>query len=136
MTGSAAIRAGLAYGLLAFALGFILGIVRTFLVAPALGAFAAVAIEIPVMLASCVPLAVWCLRRWRIARWGNAALMGLAGFAVLMICEVLLGLALGQGLQAILAAMGKPAGLLGLAGQIAFALLPLGWTAAQRLPRQ
>lgn len=136
MTGSAAIRAGLAYGLLAFALGFILGIVRTVLVAPALGALAAVAIEIPVMLASCVPLAVWCLRRWGIARLGKAALMGLSGFAVLMVCEVLLGLALGQGLQAILAAIALPAGLLGLAGQIAFALLPLGLLAAERLPRQ
>ena len=62
--------------------------------------------------------------------------MGLAAFAALMVCELLLGLALGQGPAAILAAMARPEGILGLAGQVTFALLPLGFAVTQRLPRQ
>jgi hypothetical protein len=136
MTGFAAIRAGAAYGVIGFGFGFLFGVVRTLLVGPAIGAFAAVAIETPLMLATCAPLARWCLRRWAVSGPPKALAMGLAAFAVLMVCEVLLGLALGQAPPAMLAALGRPAGLLGLAGQICFALLPLGWTAAQRLPRQ
>jgi hypothetical protein len=45
-----AIRAGLRYGLEAFALGFGLGIFRTLVVAPALGETVAVLIELPVLL--------------------------------------------------------------------------------------
>lgn len=136
MTGSAAIRAGAAYGVMGFGFGFAFGVVRTMLVAPAVGAFVAVAIEAPLMLAACAPLARWCLRRWSIVTLVAALATGLAAFAALMVCEVLLGLALGQAPQAMLEAMARPAGLLGLAGQITFALLPLGWTAAKRLPRQ
>ena len=136
MIGSAAIKAGAAYGVIGFGFGFAFGVVRTMLVAPAIGAFAAVAIETPLMLAACAPLARWCLRRWAIATPCAALLMGLAAFAALMVCEVLFGLALGQTPQTMLAALARPAGLLGLAGQFCFAMLPLGWTAVQRLPRQ
>ena len=126
MNGPAAIRAGGAYGVIGFSFGFAFGVVRTMLVAPAIGAFAAVAIETPLMLAACTPLARWCLRRWGITMPGAALVMGLAAFAALMVCEVLLGQALGQSPQAMLAAMTRPEGLLGLAGQITFALLPIG----------
>lgn len=136
MIGSAAIKAGAAYGMIGFGFGFAFGVVRTMLVAPAIGAFAAVAIETPLMLATCAPLARWCLRRWAICAPTAALAMGLVAFTALMACEVLLGLALGQGPQAIRAAVAQPEGLLGLTGQIIFALLPLGWTAVQRLPRQ
>ena len=136
MTGSAAIRAGIAYGVIGFGFGFVFGIVRTVLVAPRIGAFAAVAIETPLMLATCAPLARWCLGRWAISAHIAALAMGFAAFAALMVCEVLLGLAFGQTPPAMLAAMARPAGLLGLAGQIIFALLPLGFALAKRLPQQ
>jgi hypothetical protein len=136
MTGSAAIRAGVAYGVIGFGFGFCFGAVRTMLVAPAVGAFVAVALETPLMLAACTPLALWCLRRWGIASSAASFAMGLAAFAALMVCEVLFGLALGQGPLAVVAAMARPEGLLGLAGQVTFALLPLGFVLAQRLPRQ
>ena len=106
------------------------------LVAPAVGAFVAVAIETPLMLAACAPLARWCLRRWAIAAPVAALAMGVAAFTALMACEVLLGLALGQGPHATVAAMALPEGLLGLGGQITFALLPLGFALAQREPHQ
>ncbi len=136
MTSSVAIRAGLAYGLIGFGFGFAFGVLRTLFVAPAIGAFAAVAIETPLMLATCTPLARWCLRRWAVPGPGAALTMGLVAFGALMVCEVLLGLALGQAPHAMLAALGRPAGVLGLVGQICFALLPLAFSAAQRLPHQ
>ena len=135
MIGSAPIKAGAAYGVIGFSFGFAFGVVRTMLVAPAVGTFAAVAIETPLMLAACAPLARWCLRRWTIAAPVAAIAMGLAAFASLMVCEVLLGLALGQTPQAMLSALARPAGQLGLAGQVIFALLPLGFGARKRLPQ-
>lgn len=122
----------MAYGLIGFGFGFVFGVVRTMLVAPAIGAFAAVAIETPLMLAACTPLARWCLRRWSIAAPAAALAMGLAAFAALMVCELLLGLALEQSPPAMLAALALPEGMLGLAGQITFALLPVGFLLAQR----
>lgn len=118
------IHAGLAYGLIGFALGFVFGVVRTLFVAPAIGAFAAVALETPLMLVASLPLAGWCLHHWQVARPAYALVSGLVGFAALVVCEVLLGLALGQTVQGILAGMARPPGMLGLAGQIVFALLP------------
>lgn len=134
--GPTAIKAGAAYGVIGFGLGFGFGVVRTMLVAPAIGAFIAVAIETPLMLAACTPLASWCLRRWSIAAPVAALTMGLAAFAALMVCEFLLGLALGQNPAAMLAAIKLPAGLLGLAGQIAFAVLPVGLVLAKRTKLQ
>lgn len=136
MMSPAVLKAGVAYGVIGFGFGFAFGVVRTLLVAPALGAFVAVAIETPLMLAACTPLARWCLRRWAIAAPGAALGMGLAAFAALMVCEVLFGFAQGQGPEAILAAMARPEGILGLAGQVTFALLPLGFAVTKRLPRQ
>lgn len=127
-----AIYAGLAYGLLGFALGFVFGVIRTLLVAPAIGAFAAVALETPLMLAASLPLAGWSLRRWQVIGPGAALALGLVGFTALLVCEVLLGLALGQTLQGILAVMARPPGLLGLAGQIVFALLPAGFAMTKK----
>lgn len=136
MTGRAAVRAGVAYGVIGFGFGFAFGIVRTMLVAPAIGAFAAVAIEVPLMLVACTPLARWCLRRWSITAPITALAMGLAAFATGMTCELLFGLTLGQTPLAMLSALSLPQGLLGLAGQVGFALLPLGFAAANRLPHQ
>ncbi len=130
MTTSAAIKAGAAYGVIGFCLGFAFGVVRTMFVAPAVGAFVAVAIETPLMLATCAPLARGCLRRWTITAPAAALAMGLAAFAALMVCEMLFGLVLGQTPQAMLFALARPEGILGLAGQIVFALLPLGWVLA------
>lgn len=135
MKGFTPIRAGLVYGFAAFALGFVLGIARTIAVAPRIGAFAAVAVEIPFMLAACLPLAGWCLRKWSVTRPGPALVLGFTGFAALIACEVLLGLALGQSLEEIGAAMARPPGMLGLAGQGLFALIPASLAKMQHLPR-
>lgn len=122
-----ALGAGLLYGALAFAAGFVMGAARLLLVAPRLGETAAVALEAPAMLALC-----WWLARWSAAcravppTLAARAAMGGAGLAALLALE--LGLAVlgfGRTLAAFLAAYLTPAGLIGLGAQIAFALLPL-----------
>lgn len=57
-----ATKAGVAYGLAAFAIGFLLGAVRVLRVAPAFGDLAATAIELPLMLTSCWYLSNWVVR--------------------------------------------------------------------------
>lgn len=51
--------------------------------------------------------------------------MGAAAFVILIACGAGLALAFGQSPADFLAAMATPAGALGLAGQIGFALIPL-----------
>lgn len=115
----------LAYWAAIFALGFVLGTVRTLWLAPALGAPAAVLIELPVMLAAAWFCARAILARWPLASRPNALAMGSLAFALLMAAELLLGIfAFGLTTGAWLARLGEPAGLVGLAGQIGFAVIP------------
>ncbi len=122
-----AAAAGAAYFLVLFLLGFVLGAIRVLVIAPRLGDVAAVLLELPVMLA-----ASWLVCRTLIRRMGVAAdstsrlLMGFTGFALLMLAELALGLfGFGRSLATQLAAWTEPAGLIGLAGQIAFGAIPL-----------
>lgn len=121
-----AIRAGLRYGLEAFALGFVLGTLRVVLIAPATGTLPAVLIEIPVMLVAMG----WRAHRIMAAHpnvtmIGARAVMGAVGFTLLMICELLLGMALGTSPRQWLTDLASPPGAAGLAGQIMFGFLPL-----------
>ena len=122
---SAARVVGLALGYWAgvFALGFALGTARVVLVAPAIGAIAAVLIEVPLMLA-----ASWWLARRLIAgraqSAAEAAAIGALAFALLMVSEALLARALGQRPGEWLAAMATVPGAIGFAGQLGFAAIP------------
>ncbi|AOG01257.1 putative membrane protein [Blastomonas sp. RAC04] len=120
-----AIRAGLRYGAEAFALGFALALVRIPLLVPAIGEFAAVLCEIPVMLAAMLLRARAIIRRSSIDTARQRIAMGLTGFALLMVCEWGLALVLGQGSQGWLASLATLPGAIGLAGQLIFAMLPL-----------
>ncbi|MEN0651778.1 MULTISPECIES: hypothetical protein [Hyphobacterium] len=121
------VRAGALYFALVFAAGFVLGAFRTLWLAPRVGDFAAVAVELPVM------LAVAWLACGAVLRWVNPgqgiearAIMGLFAFALLMIAELALALTFGvPSVAAWLADLVTAPGLLGLAGQIAFANFPL-----------
>lgn len=119
------ILAALRYFAGIFALGFVLGAIRTLWLAPRIGATPAVLIELPLMLLASGLLAHRIVRRARFSP--PAALgMGMLAFALLMAAEALLALVLArQDLGAWLADLVRTPGWIGLAGQIAFGLFPL-----------
>ena len=108
-----------------FAAAFALGVLRVLVVAPRLGGLAAVALEVPVVLGLSWAVAGAVLRRWPLPRPGQRLAMGGLAFAVLMLAEMVLGITLfGRTMAGILAAMTTLPGLIGLTGQIGFALVP------------
>lgn len=119
-------RAALAYFVAVFAVGFVLGVVREWLVRPRYGALAAIAIEAPAMLLAC-----WCAARWAVGRFGVTGArerwrVGAMAFGLLMGAEladalVLRGMAPGEWL----AHFGTAPGVLSLALFLAFAAMPV-----------
>jgi hypothetical protein len=121
-----AARAGLRYAALVFAAGFVLGTLRVLALEPAFGPVAAVAAEVPAMLALAWLACGAVLRRVPVASQVAPRLaMGAVAFAALIAAEVALGLALGRGPAEMLAGLARPEGAIGLAGQVAFALVPV-----------
>lgn len=118
--------AAAAYVAVVFAVGFVLGALRVTLIAPRVGALTAVAIELPLILAASWFVCGWVLRRWAVP-WAISprAAMGVAALALLMVTEFALAMGLGQGAGDYVGALATPAGATGLAGQIAFAAMPL-----------
>lgn len=118
-----AVRAGLLYALALFAIGFALALVRIPILQPRIGETAAVLIELPIML-----YAAWRVSRALVQRealpHNGRVLMGLVYLPVLLLMELLLGLALGGGATAILAGWFAMPGLLGLGAQALAALFP------------
>lgn len=121
---SPVVKSALAYVLPVFALAFCLGALRVTLVEPRIGALAAVALEVPVVLALSGLVAGAVLRRWPQDLPRRLA-MGALAFLVLMTLELATALAFGRTAADFLAAMATPAGLLGLAGQVGFGLMPV-----------
>jgi len=119
-----AAAAGAFYFLSAFVVGVVLGTARVLLVAPHIGPLAAVALELPLMLA-----ASWLFSRVITARLSVPAsariLMGVIAFGLLIAAETLLGiLTFGQDLATQWARLATLPGALGLFGQILFAAIP------------
>jgi len=117
------VKPALAYLVPVFGLAFGLGVLRTLWIAPLTGPLAAVAAEVPLLLAWSWLVAGRVLRRWPLPLRDRIA-MGALAFALLMLAEAGLALATGQNLRGFLGDMATPAGALGLAGQLAFAALP------------
>ena len=122
-TRAAPARAAVAYFIPVFLAAFVLGVLRLYVVIPVTGAPLAVALEVPVVLALSWLVAGRVLRRWPLALPGRLA-MGALAFGLLMMAELALTLGFGQTSQDFFAAMVTPAGALGLAGQIGFAVIP------------
>jgi hypothetical protein len=124
MAAMTALALGLRYFAGVFAVGFLLGTIRTLWLAPAIGDLAAVAVELPVMIG-----ASWWWGRRLLAReplaLAGRAIMGGSAFVWLMLAEFGLAMALGRAPGAYLASFFTADGLLGLAGQLVFAALPL-----------
>lgn len=120
-----ALLAGLRYGLEGFALGFVLGVIRTMVLAPAIGPSVAVLIEFPLLLLAMAWRARAIVRRSPgLAGTTDLLFMGITGSLVLMLAE-LLGLALGISAQQWYEDLFHMPGIAGLAGQGPFALFPL-----------
>lgn len=119
--------AALAYFVLVFTTGFVLGAFRTLLIAPRTGHFVAVLFELPLMLAISWFVCIRVLRRFPVPDGAAAhAAVGAAAFLMLLLAELVLTAAAFGGTPATFAAnLLTPHGALGLAGQIAFALFPL-----------
>lgn len=121
------IGAGFVYFAVIFALGFMLGTVRTLFLTPALGEFGAVLLELPVMLAASWIACGVIVRRLKPApaRF-QRAVMGAAAFTFLMSAEIALALLVFASTPAqLLAGWAAPAGMAGLVGQFAFAVFPI-----------
>lgn len=118
-------KAAAAYWAIIFALGFVLGTVRVMWLAPAVGLLPATAMELPVMLGASWWAAGRVLRRFDIKGGGAALAMGALAFALLVGAECALAVVLiGQSVGAWIAGLAEPHAALGLAGQVAFALIP------------
>ena len=123
MTG--VITRGLLYFAAVFAFAFVMGIVRTLLVAPRIGASAAVCIEIPIILTASWFVARRLLRD-RSFPLGQRAAIGLIAFVLTMASEAILSVLMrGEGVSVWAASLLTPLGLLGLAGQMGFAIIPI-----------
>jgi len=122
-----ALIAGSVYFGVLFALGFALGTVRVLMVAPRIGELAATAAEAPVMLLASWLACGWIVRRWSVPyRLSDRTVMGAWFLGLLLAAELLLGLTLfGRTAAEQWAALTSPAGLLGLAAQLAVALFPM-----------
>jgi hypothetical protein len=90
------IRAAMVYFALVFAAGFIMGTIRTLMIAPRFGEMAALAVELPVMLAISWWACGWVLKRMPIA-WElpPRIAMGLLAFALLLAGEAAISVGLG-----------------------------------------
>ncbi len=120
------VSAAWVYAAVVFAVGFVLGSVRVLVSAPRLGDLAATLLELPVMLAVSWAACGAALRRFDIAGRSEAAGMGLCAFALLMAAELILSVfGFGRTLGQHFSAYATAAGAIGLAGQVAFGIMPL-----------
>ena len=122
-----AIGAGLAYFAVVFAAGFVLGTIRTLVLVPRIGVVPAVVAELPLMLAIAFLACRWLVSRLAVSSApGPRLVMGVVAFTLLMAAELGLAVLLfGGSVAGFLAGQATPAGALGLAGQVAFAAMPL-----------
>lgn len=118
--------AALAYWAVVFAAGLILGTLRVLVLAPMAGETLSVVLEIPLMLAVSWIASRRICRRFAVpVRTWPRLLMGGAAFALLMSAEVALSVsAFGRTPGAWAASLATPAGLIGLAAQIGFGIIP------------
>jgi len=116
--------AGTVYVVAVFAVGFVLGVLRTLMLEPLLGPLAAVMVELPVILTIAWVVCTHILRRWPLSP-SAAAGMGAIAFSLLMLAEAGLSTLLaGRSLAEHLGLYTQLPHQVGLGGQFAFAFIP------------
>jgi hypothetical protein len=123
----AILRTGSIYFAMTFAAAFVLGVFRALFVAPALGELLAVVLELVPMIILSWFTCGFALRRWPIpATLPARASMGATAFILLMLAEAALSLTLGGlSLRQHAELFTTAPVLLGLAGQLLFAVFPM-----------
>jgi hypothetical protein len=131
-----ALRAGILYFAIVFACGFVLGAIRTLWVIPRFGELLATVIELPIIIALSWFVCRWVLRRISVAADSIPRLtMGAIALALLLAGEAALSITLGGlSLQQHVALYKTLPILLGLAGQILYALFPYAQTSITSRP--
>ncbi|HWX29862.1 MAG TPA: hypothetical protein VNZ53_20785 [Steroidobacteraceae bacterium] len=121
------IKAGVAYAVTVFAIGFLLGTARVLLLAPRVGSTIAVSVETPIILAaSWYVSGIWMKRLVVGAEIRTRILVGAVAFVTLMILEIALSISLfHRSVGEYLAGLRSPAGAIGFAAQVCFATFPL-----------
>ncbi len=120
-------KAGVAYAVTVFAIGFLLGTARVLLLAPHVGSTIAVSVETPIILtASWYVSSLWMKRLAVSAEFRTRILVGVVALVTLTILEVALSIGLfHRSIGEYLADLRSPAGVIGLAAQVCFATFPL-----------
>jgi hypothetical protein len=120
------VAAGAAYALLLLLAGTVFGTARVLVLAPQLGDAAALAIELPAMLAIAWLAAGHLVRRLPRPTPGARAMLAASATLLYFAGEIGLGWALlGQPPAAWAAGLARPAGLAGLAAQLAALAMPI-----------
>ena len=124
---AAGAKAGFAYAVTVFAIGFALGAVRVLLLAPLVGPTIAVAVEAPIILtASWYVSGIWMKRLAISAEIRTRILVGAVAFVTLTVLEVAVSSGLfHRSIGEYLAGLRSLPGAIGLAAQLCFATLPL-----------
>ncbi|HAH09721.1 MAG TPA: hypothetical protein DCL48_06435, partial [Alphaproteobacteria bacterium] len=119
--------AAFVYFLAVFAVGFVLGTLRVFVMAPNLGETGAVLLEVPVMLAMSWVICGWVVRTTAVpSQLGVRIAMGAIAFGFLIAAEAVLGIVgFGRSWAQHWAEYQKPAAQFGLAAQMIFAAFPV-----------
>jgi hypothetical protein len=123
---TAAFKAGAAYFIVVYLIGFVLGTIRVLLLMPRVGETTAVLFEAPIILT-----ASWIASRWSVNRFDVPAetaprlAMGGIAFVLLTIGELAVSLLVfGRAWGDVLPVYQSTPGIISLAAQAAFALLP------------
>ncbi len=123
---NAAIKGGILYFIVVFAAAFVLGAVRTRLIAPNFGAIVGVVIELPLILIWAWIACGWAVRKLHVpARPQPRLVMGGIALVLVLVAETVVAVALHQSLERHFADYQSIDTLIGLAAQICFALMPL-----------
>lgn len=121
------VQAAISYFVIVFAAGFILGTIRTLMIAPVAGELAAVAMELPLMIAVSWWACGAVVKRLKPASEAPSRIaMGLIALALLLLAEAAVSLGLqGLTLTQHLALYATGPVQLGFLGKALFALFPL-----------
>lgn len=125
MVMAATLRAAFVYFLILFLIRLVGNVLRVYVFAPMIGHAMTAVLEIPVLL-----LLAWMVSRTLINCFGmrrrlsQAALMGVATLAMLLVAEAALSTSLGDSLDQFLRSFGRAPGGLGLLGAVILSFFP------------